>query len=200
MRAGQVSGHARAGEIGAVETRARHLRREQARLDEAGSSEIDVKRPGLVQRRPVELGVRKVRVVEPRCAEICAGKVEAGKIEAGKALAGEIGPMPAGRRLERRFHLGARHLGRRHVRRGQVEAAHGVLGVGGKTGATASASASKPFVNRMASLRCGGPRQAHRRVSSRGFALVDQIFSSPGKAHRHRVTCVAGCSSDHWAI
>jgi hypothetical protein len=40
--------------------------------------------------------------------------------------------MPARRRLERRFHLGARHLGRRHVRRGQVEAAHGVLGAGGK--------------------------------------------------------------------
>jgi hypothetical protein len=72
-------------------------------------------------------------VVEPRRAQIRAGKVEAGKIEAGKALAGEIGPMPAGRRLKRRFHLDPCHLGRRHVRRGQVEAPHGVLRVSGES-------------------------------------------------------------------
>ena len=98
-RAGQVGGHTRARQVGAVETRARHLRRKQARLDEAGPGEIGAERPGLVQRRPVELGVRKVRVVEPRRAQVRAGQVEAGKIEPGKALAGEIGPRPPGAAL-----------------------------------------------------------------------------------------------------
>ena len=127
MGAGKISGYARAHEIGAIETRARHLRRKQARLDKAGTGQIDIKRPGLVQCRPIELGVRKVRVVEPRGAQVCAGQVEAGKIEPGKALAGEIRPATAGLRFDRSLHLGARHLGHRHVRRGEVEAAHGVL-------------------------------------------------------------------------
>jgi hypothetical protein len=33
-----------------------------------------------------------------------------------------------------------------------------------------------------------------------GPVILDQIFSSPGKAHRHRVTRVAGCWSVHWAM
>ena len=49
------------------------LRREEARLDEIGAGEIDAKRPGLVQRRPAEIRVRKVRVVEPRRAQDRAG-------------------------------------------------------------------------------------------------------------------------------
>ena len=58
-RAGQVGGDARAHEICAVEMRARELRREEARLDEVGPGEIDAKRPGLVQRRPVEICAAK---------------------------------------------------------------------------------------------------------------------------------------------
>jgi len=70
MGAGQISGYARAHEIGAIETRARHLRCKQARLDKAGAGQIDIKRPGLVQCCPIELGVREVRVVEPRGAQV----------------------------------------------------------------------------------------------------------------------------------
>jgi len=126
-RAGEVGGDARALEISAVEPRALHLGRKQARLDETGPGKISAKRPRLVQRRPIELGVRQVRVVEPRRAQVGAREVEAGKIEPGKALAAEIGAAPGGRPLERGFDLSARHLGRGHVRRGQVETARDVL-------------------------------------------------------------------------
>jgi hypothetical protein len=62
-----------------------------------------------------------------------------------------------------------------------------------ETGATASASASKPFVNRIARLRCGGLRHAQRRASSRSDGsrcsdlLVARKGASPPRDARRRV-------------
>jgi hypothetical protein len=59
-----------------------------------------------------------------------------------------------------------------------------------ETGATASASLSSIAWRDFAAAGCDTLNAVPRHEA---MALAVQIFWSPGKAHRHRVTRVAGC-------
>ena len=56
--------------------RAHELGGEQARSAKACAAEVGVKRPGLVERRPVEIGAGKVRSVEARRLQLASPQIE----------------------------------------------------------------------------------------------------------------------------
>ena len=82
---------------------------------EACPAEIGFQQPSLIEDRPVELGIGKLRLVELGGTQDSAGEVEAGQIETGKLPASKIDRMWRCRRGDRSFDVCAAHFRRCHL-------------------------------------------------------------------------------------
>ena len=132
------------------------------------------------QRRPVELGVRKVRMVEARSAQVGAGQVEAGKIEFRKGACRRNRPRRLPGAALSAASTSARVISA-IVMSGEVRSRPRMASCASaaQIGAIAIASASVPCINRMGepSLRRVATGSALWVVALRSLSLSDLLVA-----------------------
>jgi len=122
-------------------------------------------------RSAVELRSDELGLVELGGAEDDPRKIEPRQIEAGQLLAAEIGGRAGFRRRQRGFDLGPCHLRAGHLRRGKVEMAQHILGVG-RPGKSQNTDCQHPMRS--------SDHQRRPRCGSRGLRLALSVNAAPG--------------------